>query len=132
MSSRTLQSCWLLNSGTDSRTSHGEPTDQRARTIVAPSSNAAAQRRIRQTTGRGFIGDYFGLAISNGKLYTYAVSTHYPSPTVTADGGGPVYYQQQVLGIVPRSTFGAGTRRPGLARRVASPHLGGALSGRRP
>jgi hypothetical protein len=27
---------------------------------------------------------------------------------VTADGGGPVYYQQQVLGIVPRSTFGAG------------------------
>ena len=59
-------------------------------------------------TGRGFIGDYFGLAISNGNVYTYAVSTHYPSPTVTADGGGPVYYQQQVLGIVPRSTFGAG------------------------
>src|SRR3954466_5437789 len=53
-------------------------------------------------TGRGFIGDYFGLAISNGNGYTYAVSTHYPSPTVTADGGGPVYYQQQVLGIVPR------------------------------
>ena len=26
----------------------------------------------------------------------------------TADDGGPVYYQNQVLGIVPRSTFGAG------------------------
>jgi hypothetical protein len=58
--------------------------------------------------GRGFIGDYFGLAISNGNIYTYAVSTHYPSKTVVADDGGPVYYQQQVLGIVPRSTFGAG------------------------
>jgi hypothetical protein len=59
-------------------------------------------------TGRGFIGDYFGLAISNGNLYTLSVSTHYPGPGVTADGGGPVYYQQQVLGTVPRSTFGAG------------------------
>jgi hypothetical protein len=34
------------------------------------------------------------------------VSTHYPSG-VTADGGGPVYYQQQVLATVPRSGFGA-------------------------
>jgi hypothetical protein len=58
--------------------------------------------------GRGFIGDYFGLAISAGNIYTFGVSTHYPSTTVTADGGGPVYYQNQVLGIVPRSTFGAG------------------------
>ena len=58
--------------------------------------------------GRGFIGDYFGLAISGGALYTFAVSTHYPSATVTADDGGPVYYQNQVLGIVPRSTLGAG------------------------
>src|SRR5262249_1466641 len=45
---------------------------------------------------RAFIGDYFGLAISNSNVYTLAVSTHYPSG-VTADGGGPVYYQQQVL-----------------------------------
>jgi hypothetical protein len=59
-------------------------------------------------TGRGFIGDYFGLAISNANIYTLAVSTHYPGAGVTADGGGPVYYQQQVLGTVPRSTFGAG------------------------
>jgi hypothetical protein len=58
--------------------------------------------------GRGFIGDYFGLAISRGNVYTFAVSTHYPSKTVVADGGGPVYYQNQVLGIVPRGAFGAG------------------------
>jgi len=58
--------------------------------------------------GRGFIGDYFGLAISGGNIYTLGVSTHYPSSTVTADGGGPVYYQNQVLGVVPRSTFGTG------------------------
>jgi hypothetical protein len=54
-----------------------------------------------------FIGDYFGLAISSGSIYTLAVSTHYPS-SVTADGGGPVYYQQQVLGTLPRSGFGTG------------------------
>jgi hypothetical protein len=54
-----------------------------------------------------FIGDYFGLAISSGSIYTFAVSTHYPS-SVTADGGGPVYYQQQVLGTLPRSGFGTG------------------------
>jgi hypothetical protein len=35
------------------------------------------------------------------------VSTHYPS-TVTADEGGPVYYQQQVLAKVSRSAYGAG------------------------
>jgi hypothetical protein len=57
--------------------------------------------------GRGFIGDYFGLAISSANIYTFGVSTHYPSSTVTADDGGPVYYQNQVLGTVPRTTFGA-------------------------
>ena len=55
----------------------------------------------------GFIGDYFGLAISGGNIYALFVSTHYPSD-VTADGGGPVYYQQQVLATVPRSAFGTG------------------------
>jgi hypothetical protein len=54
-----------------------------------------------------FIGDYFGLAISNGNIYALSVSTHYPSP-VKADGGGPVYYQQQVLATIPRSGFGTG------------------------
>jgi hypothetical protein len=54
-----------------------------------------------------FIGDYFGLAISEGNIYTLFVSTHYAS-TVEADGGGPVYYQQQVLGTIPRDGFYTG------------------------
>jgi hypothetical protein len=33
------------------------------------------------------------------------VSTHYPAD-VTADEGGPIYYQQQVLATVPRSDLG--------------------------
>jgi hypothetical protein len=56
-------------------------------------------------TGAGFIGDYFALAISAGNIYTLMVSTHYPS-NVTADEGGPIYYQQQVLATVPRTDFG--------------------------
>ena len=40
-------------------------------------------------------------------VYGLFVSTHYPS-AVTADEGGPVYYQQQVLAKVPRSAIGAG------------------------
>ena len=35
------------------------------------------------------------------------VSTHYPSD-VTADEGGPIYYQQQILATVPRSNVGSG------------------------
>jgi hypothetical protein len=58
-------------------------------------------------TGAGFIGDYFGLAISNSNIYALDVSTHYPS-NVTADEGGPVYYQQQVLATVPRIGVGSG------------------------
>jgi hypothetical protein len=57
-------------------------------------------------TARSFIGDYFGLAISGGNIYALFVSTHYPSG-VTADDGGPVYYQQQVLAKVARSVYGA-------------------------
>jgi hypothetical protein len=52
-----------------------------------------------------FIGDYFGLTISQGNVYGLFVSTHYPW-AVTADGGGPVYYQQQVLATVARSALG--------------------------
>ncbi len=59
------------------------------------------------TAGNGFIGDYFGLAISGNNIYALMVSTHYPS-NVTADEGGPIYYQQQILATVPRSGFGAG------------------------
>jgi hypothetical protein len=52
-------------------------------------------------TSNAFIGDYFGLAISDANIYGLFVSTHYPSG-VQADEGGPVYYQQQVLATVPR------------------------------
>jgi hypothetical protein len=58
--------------------------------------------------GAGFIGDYFGLAVSGQNIYALMVSTHYPSSVVTADDGGPVYYQEQVLATVPRLAFGAG------------------------
>jgi len=58
-------------------------------------------------TGSGFIGDYFGLAVSAQNIYALTVSTHYPS-TVAADEGGPIYYQQQVLATVPRTGFGPG------------------------
>ena len=56
--------------------------------------------------GRGFIGDYFGLAISGKNVYALSVSTHYPATDVFADDGGPIYYQQQVLGTVARSALG--------------------------
>ena len=56
--------------------------------------------------GRGFIGDYFGLAISNTNVYTLSVSTHYPSGTVRSDSDGSVYYQEQVLGTVSRAALG--------------------------
>jgi hypothetical protein len=56
--------------------------------------------------GGGFIGDYFGLAVSARNIYALMVSTHYPS-NVTADEGGPIYYQQQVLATVPRAAVGA-------------------------
>jgi hypothetical protein len=54
---------------------------------------------------RAFIGDYFGLAMSATNVYALMVSTHYPSK-VKADGGGPVYYQQQVLSTVARLSLG--------------------------
>ncbi|HEV8570984.1 MAG TPA: sialidase family protein [Actinoplanes sp.] len=57
--------------------------------------------------GSGFIGDYFGLAISAQNIYALMVSTHYPS-TKAADEGGPIYYQQQVLATVRRVDLGAG------------------------
>jgi hypothetical protein len=57
--------------------------------------------------GSGFIGDYFALAISAHNIYALMVSTHYPSD-MTADEGGPIYYQQQVLATAPRSDFSIG------------------------
>jgi hypothetical protein len=55
--------------------------------------------------GAGFIGDYFGVAVSGSKVYGLFVSTHYASD-VTADETGPVYYQQQVLSTVSRAALG--------------------------
>ena len=52
-----------------------------------------------------YIGDYFGLAISGKNVYALMPSTHYPSG-VTADGGGLIYYSQQVLSTVSRSALG--------------------------
>jgi hypothetical protein len=87
--------------------------DQPDQKVDGISQYPCAGHRDPCPNGRGFIGDYFGLAISATNIYTLAVTTHEPAPMtgqlgVTADGGGPVYYQQQVLGTVPRSTFGAG------------------------
>ncbi|MGH2577162.1 MAG: sialidase family protein, partial [Actinomycetota bacterium] len=56
-------------------------------------------------TTNAFIGDYFGLAISEENVYALFVSTHYPS-TVVGDGGVPVLYQQQVLATVARPDLG--------------------------
>jgi hypothetical protein len=81
--------------------------DQPAQKVGGISQYPCAGHRDPCPTGRGFIGDYFGLAISAQNIYALFVSTHYPS-SVTADDGGPVYYQQQVLATVPRSTFGSG------------------------
>jgi hypothetical protein len=53
-----------------------------------------------------FIGDYFGLAISGRNIYTLTVSTHYPS-NVKADDDSTLYYQQQVLGVISRSSLGS-------------------------
>jgi hypothetical protein len=54
---------------------------------------------------RSFIGDYFGLAISDANIYTFSVSTHYPS-NVRADTGAKIHYQQQILGTIARSDAG--------------------------
>jgi hypothetical protein len=82
--------------------------DQPGQTLDGLSQYPCAAHRDPCPTGAGFLGDYFGLAISNGNVYALSVSTHYPGAGVTADGGGPIYYQQQVLARVPRSAFGAG------------------------
>jgi hypothetical protein len=82
--------------------------EQPAQLVGGLSQYPCAGARDPCPAGSGFIGDYFGLAVSAGNIYALMVSTHYPAPGVTADDGGPVYYQQQVLATVPRSVFGAG------------------------
>jgi hypothetical protein len=81
--------------------------EQPAQHLGGLSQYPCAGARDPCPTGSGFIGDYFGLAVSAQNIYALMVSTHYPSD-VTADEGGPIYYQQQVLATLPRSGFGAG------------------------
>ena len=81
--------------------------DQPDQKLDGISQYPCAGHRDPCPVGRGFIGDYFGLAISTNNVYALFVSTHDPS-NVPADGGGFVYYQQQVLATVPRATFGGG------------------------
>ena len=81
--------------------------EQPAQHLGGLSQYPCAGARDPCPTGSGFIGDYFGLAVSARNIYALMVSTHYPS-NVTADEGGPIYYQQQVLATVPRSAFGTG------------------------
>jgi hypothetical protein len=80
--------------------------EQPAQHLGGLSQYPCAGARDPCSAGSGFIGDYFGLAISADNIYALMVSTHYQS-NVTADEGGPIYYQQQVLAKVPRLGFGA-------------------------
>jgi len=81
--------------------------EQPAQHLGGLSQYPCAGARDPCPTGAGFIGDYFGIAISAQNIYTLTVSTHYPS-NVTADESGPIYYQQQVLATVPRAGVGPG------------------------
>ncbi len=78
--------------------------EQPGQTIGGVDQMACAAHQDPCTT-RAFIGDYFGLAISNQNVYTLGVSTHYPSGVI-GDGGQQVYYQQQVLESVSRAALG--------------------------
>jgi len=78
--------------------------EQPAQTIDGIDQMACAAHRDPCTLN-AFIGDYFGLSISEENVYSLFVSTHYPS-TVEGDDGGPVYYQQQILATVARSDLG--------------------------
>ena len=52
-----------------------------------------------------FIGDYFSIAISATNVYTFPISTHYPS-AISADDGSQIYYQEQILGTISRAALG--------------------------
>jgi hypothetical protein len=76
--------------------------DQPAQKIDGISQYPCAGHNDPCPRGRGFIGDYFGLAVSGANIYALSVTTHYPQDT----NGTSVYYQQQVLATVPRSALG--------------------------
>jgi hypothetical protein len=79
--------------------------EQPRQTIDGIDQYACAGHNDPCPNGTGFIGDYFGLAISARNIYSFFPSTHYASG-VNGDGGATVYYQQQVLAKVARSAFG--------------------------
>ena len=58
------------------RSSRGTPSSPGDDRRDRPDGVRGAHRPVRP---RAFIGDYFGLAISEDNVYTLAVSTHYPS-----------------------------------------------------
>jgi hypothetical protein len=86
--------------------SHTWDPEQPAQTIDGLDQMACAAHQNPCLT-RAFIGDYFGLAVSDTAVYGLFVSTHYPS-MVTGDQGTPVYYQEQVLAVAQRSALGVG------------------------
>jgi hypothetical protein len=78
--------------------------EQPAQTIDGIDQMACAAHQD-PCTENAFIGDYFGLAISEANVYALFVSTHNQSGVV-GDGGEPVHYQQQILATVARSDLG--------------------------
>jgi hypothetical protein len=80
--------------------------DQPAQSLGGLPQYPCAGHNVPCPVGRGFIGDYFGLAVSDGNVYTLSASTHYPATKVRSDSGGSIYYQQQVLATVSRSALG--------------------------
>jgi hypothetical protein len=78
--------------------------EQPAQTIDGIDQMACAAHQD-PCTENAFIGDYFGLAISEENVYALFVSTHNQS-SVVGDGGEPVHYQQQILATVARSDLG--------------------------
>jgi hypothetical protein len=88
-------------------TQHTWDPEQPGQHLGGLSQYPCAGARDPCPSGRGFIGDYFGLVVSGKNVYALVVSTHYASD-VTGDEGGLVYYQQQVLATVPRSSLGNG------------------------
>ena len=79
----------------------------RASTSAASRSTHAPEPRIPARRAAASSATTSGSRSPRSNIYALMVSTHYPS-NVTADEGGPIYYQQQVLATVPRIGFGAG------------------------
>jgi hypothetical protein len=109
----SLQAYKDSGSGAESRGSNRRVTqftwdpEQPGQHLGGLSQYPCAGARDPCPTGRGFIGDYFGLAISANNIYGLFPSTHYAS-NVPADEGGFIYYQQQILSTVPRNAIEKG------------------------